>query len=421
MDGPAPSLLLPHRFGRYTLFDFIGRGGMAEIYLARVKTDAGASRLAVIKLILPEYADNKTFADQLVFEAKLAARLDQPNIVQVFDLGREAGRLYIAMDYIEGIDLSTLLSQCAKRGLALPGNFATTFVVEVLKGLDHAHRRTDDAGNALGIVHRDVSPSNVLVSLEGEVKLCDFGIAHANRAVDAQAMGEALVGKAGYMAPEHARGEAVDARADIFAAGVVLWELLSGKRMYRKGTASSLLEVAKDGQVPAFEATHLPDFERIRGIVATALAPNREGRYATAGLFQKDLESWARANRLLGSPLRLGEWLTETFGTDYIEKRRDRERRVRELEEDSRMATLAQLAEEDRASRRTIPDVPSTPELEWRDAEARPQSMIETVPLELPRPMFASIVEKKTSKAPLFTAIAAVIVFAIAILVFFAK
>jgi serine/threonine protein kinase len=380
------SLTLPHRFGRYTLFDFIGRGGMAEIFLARVKTDAGASRLAVIKLILPEYADNKTFADQLVFEAKLAARLDHPNVVQVFDLGREAGRLYIAMDYIEGVDLSTLLRQCAKRGLALPGNFATTFVVEVLKGLDHAHRRTDDAGQALGVVHRDVSPSNVLVSLEGEVKLCDFGIAHANEAVDAQAMGEALVGKAGYMAPEHARGEQVDARADVFAAGVILWELLSGKRMYRKGEAASLLEVAKAGQLPPFEATHLPDFDRIRGIVAKALAPNREERYPSAAAFQKDLEGWARAHRLLGSPLRLGEWLTETFGTEYVERRRDRERRVRELEEESRMATLAQLEAEDRASRGTIPDVPSGPDtvIVNDEPEARP-SAVETAPLTLPK------------------------------------
>ena len=396
----APSLELPHRFGRYTLFDFIGRGGMAEIYLARVKTDAGASRLAVIKLILPEYADNKTFADQLVFEAKLAARLDHPNVVQVFDLGREAGRLYIAMDYIEGVDLATLLKQCAKRGLAMPGNFATTFVVEVLKGLDHAHRRTDDAGQPLGVVHRDVSPSNVLVSLEGEVKLCDFGIAHANEAVDVQAMGDALVGKAGYMAPEHAQGAQVDARADVFAAGVVLWELLSGKRMYRKGERGSLLEVAKEGAVPSFEATHLPDFERIRSIVDKALAPGRDDRYVSAAAFQKDLEGWARANRLLGSPLRLGEWLTETFGTEYVEKRRERERRVRELEEESRMATLAQLEAEDRASRRTLPDSPSHPRLESVIVNDPPLSQVETAPVTLPKSALPEEAAPTKSPAP---------------------
>ena len=386
MDAPSPSLPLPHRFGRYTLFDFIGRGGMAEIYLARVKTDSGASRLAVIKLILPEYADHKAFADQLVFEAKLAARLDHPNVVQVFDLGRESGRLYIAMDYIEGIDLATLLRQCARRELALPGNFATTFVVEVLRGLDHAHRRTGDAGEALGVVHRDVSPSNVLVSLEGEVKLCDFGIAHANDAVDAGAIADALVGKAGYMAPEHARGEPVDARADVFAAGVILWELLSGRRMYRKGGAESLLDVARAAQIPAFQATHLPEVDRIRGIVERALAPNKDERYPTAAAFQRDLEAWARANRLLGSPLRLGEWLTDTFGTEYVERRRDRERRVRELEEESRMATLAQLEAEDRGSRRTIPDAPrSGPEtvIVTEDALAR-ASIVETAPVTLP-------------------------------------
>ncbi len=414
------SLVLPHRFGRYTLFDFIGRGGMAEIYLARVKTDSGASRLAVIKLILLEYAGNKTFADQLAFEAKLAARLDHPNVVQVFDLGREADRLYIAMDYIEGIDLATLLRQCSARGIALPANFATTFVVEVLKGLDHAHRRSDDDGKPLGIVHRDVSPSNVLVSLEGEVKLCDFGIAHANQVVTAHALGDALVGKAGYMSPEHARGESVDARADVFAAGVILWELLSGKRMYRKSETTSLIERAKTGDVPPFDAAHLPDFERIRGIVGKALAANRDDRYATSALLQKDLESWGRASRMMGSQLRLGEWLTETFGTEYIEKRRERARRIRELEDDSRMATLAQLAEEDRASRRTVPDVPSGPLLEIIESLSLPQSQVETMPLALPARVKAPA---PTDGNPMVILLAAAVVtlFALGILAFFAR
>jgi serine/threonine-protein kinase len=252
------------------------------------------------------------------------------------------------------------------------------------------------------------------------VKLCDFGIAHANEAVDAQAMGEALVGKAGYMAPEHARGDQVDARADVFAAGVILWELLSGKRMYRKGEASSLLEVAKAARLPPFEATHLPDFERIKGIVDKALAPSRDDRYASAAAFQKDLEAWARAHRLLGSPLRLGEWLTETFGTEYVERRRDRERRVRELEEESRMATLAQLEAEDRASRSTIPDVPSGPEtvIVNDEPEERP-SAVETAPLTLPKTALPAPPPAQPARSPWPMVVAALVV-AGAVAAFFA-
>jgi serine/threonine protein kinase len=244
----------------------------------------------------------------------------------------------------------------------------------------------------------------VLVSLEGEVKLCDFGIAHANEAVDAHAMGEALVGKAGYMAPEHARGEQVDARAYVFAAGVILWELLSGKRMYRKGESATLLEVAKAGEIPPFEAAYLPDFERIKGIVEKALAPNREERFPTAQAFQKELEAWARPHRLLGSPLRLGEWLTETFGTEYVERRRERERRVRELEEESRVVTLAQLEAEDRVSRNTIPDNPNeigSVIVVVEEPEPEPRaSIVETAPVTLPRTAVRTVADAPSKRFP---------------------
>src|SRR3984885_4518469 len=160
---------LPRKFGRYALFDFIGRGGMAEIFLARAHTELGAARLCVVKQILPEFATHPQFAEMLIHEAKLAARLNHAHIVQVFDLGRERDQLYIAMEYVEGFDLNALLRRCSQKKIPLP--------------LDYAHRRVTDDGKPLGIVHRDFSPSNVGLSLEGEVKVCDFGIAHANDAV----------------------------------------------------------------------------------------------------------------------------------------------------------------------------------------------------------------------------------------------
>ncbi len=336
---------LPRKFGRYTLFDFVGKGGMAEIYLGRSQTELGATRLSVVKLILGEYATFPKFADMLIFEAKLAAQLSHANVVQVYDLGREQDRLFISMEYVEGLDLNALLRRCSKQKIALPTDFALFIITSALRGLDYAHRRTDEAGKPLGIVHRDVSPSNLLISFEGEVKLCDFGIAHANDAVQSlsqsadtngapyrnpdESMSEALQGKAGYMSPEHARGEAIDARADVFAAGIVLWELLAGRRLYRvtdTSTGDSLVELAQKAEIPDLPTRDLPHEQALHAIVKKALAKDRNERYASAAAMLRDLESFAMDARMVASPLRIGEWMEKSFSADLIEKRRARER-----------------------------------------------------------------------------------------------
>ncbi|MEO7113955.1 MAG: serine/threonine-protein kinase [Polyangiaceae bacterium] len=343
MTSPSP---LPRKFARYTLFDFVGRGGMAEIYLGRSTTELGAARLSVVKLILSEYAALPKFAEMLTFEAKLAAQLSHANVVQVFDLGRENDQLFIAMEYVEGFDLNALLRRCSKQKIPLPVEFGLFIVACALRGLDYAHRRTDDTGRPLGIVHRDVSPSNLLISFEGEVKLCDFGIAHANDAMTnlieapvgdgatpyrqpEENLSEALQGKAGYMSPEHARGEVIDARADVFAAGIVLWELLAGRRLYKIGDGSngtSLLEIARKAEIPAFPARGLPHEEKLVAIVNKALAKDKADRYASASAMLKDLEGYAIDARAMASPLKLGEWMAEHFGAEVIERRRARER-----------------------------------------------------------------------------------------------
>jgi serine/threonine protein kinase len=336
----AANVLLPRLFGRYALFDFIGKGGMAEIYLARHKTELGPSRRCVIKQILPELAKDPAFSDMLVHEAKLAARLSHANVVQVLDLGREGERLFIAMEYVEGFDLNDLLRRCSRAKVPLPFELGVHVVCEALKGLDYAHRRTDDEGRPLGIVHRDVSPSNLLVSFEGEVKVCDFGIARANDLLGAggagsaaHELGEALKGKAGYMSPEHARGEAIDARADVFAAGIVLWELAAGRRMYKTAEGrESLLDLARRANVPELPRNGLPGEEKLRSVIAKALTPKREGRYPSAAAMQRDLDGYAAAARLMTSPLALGEWLKKTFGEEILARRRSRERATEALE-----------------------------------------------------------------------------------------
>jgi serine/threonine-protein kinase len=304
---------------------------MAEIYLARSRTELGGTKLVVVKQILPELAENPSFSELLVTEAKLAARLNHANVVQVTDLGRHDGRLFIAMEYVEGFDLNELLKRCSKTKTALPLDFSLFIVVETLKGLAYAHRRTDDEGQPIGIVHRDVSPSNVLISFEGEVKVCDFGIAHANQAVSPKAE-EAIQGKAGYMSPEHARGEPLDARADVFAAGVILWELLAGRRYYKATEGRTLIEMARRAESVPLPERGWAEEADLRAIVARALQVDRNARYPSAQAFLRDLEAYIGKAGLVASQLRFGSWLREKFEDETLETRRVRERATRALE-----------------------------------------------------------------------------------------
>jgi serine/threonine-protein kinase len=226
------------------------------------------------------------------------------------------------------------LKRCTKQKVPLPLEFALLIIGEALKGLGYAHRRLDDDGKPLGIVHRDMSPSNILVSFEGEVKLCDFGIARATELVEPAGVesDDAIKGKAGYMSPEHARGEKIDARADLFAIGIVLWELLAGRRLYKRDDELSLLEQARRAEIPELPKRGLANEEQLYAVVMKALSVDREGRYATAHAMHQDLEAYVAAAKLVASPLRLGEWLVANFGTDMVSQRRARERALAALD-----------------------------------------------------------------------------------------
>ncbi|WP_437286222.1 serine/threonine-protein kinase [Sorangium sp. So ce406] len=324
--------LLPCRLGRYTLFDHIGQGGMADLYLARVRTDLGAARLVAIKEVAPRFAHDPRFVEMLASEARLAAGLRHASIVQVEDLGREDGALFIAMEYVEGFDLRELLRRCARQKVKLPVAFSLLIVVEALQALAYAHRK--------GVVHRDVSPSNVLLSFEGEIKLCDFGIARAHER-SGGTLDEALQGKAGYMSPEQARGEPLDARSDLFATGILLWELLAGRRMYSPGPGASLskeeargelLELARRAEIPPLVERGLPEEAALHAIVARALAVAPDDRYPSAAAMLRDVAAYAAAAELTASPLRFGAWLRDNFGAEMVAARRARERAVRALE-----------------------------------------------------------------------------------------
>jgi serine/threonine protein kinase len=329
--NPSESEALPRPFGtQYVLLDRIGVGGMAEIYLARGRTQSGVGRLAVVKLVLPRLSRDDRFSALLVQEAKLAAQLSHGNVVQTFDLGRESGRLFIAMEYVEGFDLNELLKRCSKQRVPLPFEFALLIVRETLEGLDYAHRKRDADGKPLNIVHRDVSPSNILISFEGEVKLCDFGIALAMNSGEVGT--ETIEGKASYMSPEHARGDSIDARADIFSLSVILWELIAGRRMYRARPGTELIALARAGDVPPLPDKSLPDFERLRAIVHKGLARSPGDRFPTAMAMAHALDEYAMDNGLRATPMALGEFVVEHFGQEILERRRERERAAIALE-----------------------------------------------------------------------------------------
>ena len=288
-EAVAPSG--PDRFGQYELLERIASGGMAELFRARRSGVEGFQKIVAIKKILPHIADNDEFITMFADEAKVAAQLNHPNIVHIYDLGKiEAGGYFIAMEYVEGTDLRTILRSGREVGRPLPIPLAVYVASKVASALDYAHRRRDARGEELRIVHRDVSPQNILISHEGEIKLCDFGIAKADRKVSRTESG-ALKGKLQYMSPEQAWGKPIDHRSDLFSLGCVLHEMLTGERLFRGESDMAVLELVRKADVPAPSRIN-PDVPvALDQIVLKALAREPENRYGTGSEMLRDLES----------------------------------------------------------------------------------------------------------------------------------
>ncbi|HEY2743453.1 MAG TPA: serine/threonine-protein kinase [Polyangia bacterium] len=239
------------QFGKYTLVERLGRGGMAEVWKARISGPAGFQRTLVIKRILPHLVEDEHFKQMFVAEARLSARLNHANIVQVFELGDVDGEFYLAMEYVRGRDLVNLVRGQLVKGVPPPGLGA--FVVrEVCRALAYAHALVDDNGTPLRLIHRDVSPSNVMISFDGAVKLLDFGIAKAlAEANENRTVTGTLKGKFGYMSPEQVEGKDVDHRSDLFAAGICLHEVLTGRRLFKGASDLQTIAMVRDAKVEA--------------------------------------------------------------------------------------------------------------------------------------------------------------------------
>ncbi|HEY7369894.1 MAG TPA: TonB family protein [Thermoanaerobaculia bacterium] len=280
----------PDKFGQYEIIGRIGSGGMAELYKARRSGVEGFQKIVAIKKILPHLANNEEFLAMFADEAKLAAHLNHPNIVHIYDLGKiDGGGYFIAMEYVEGRDLRAILESARQMDTPLPVPLAVYVAAKVASALDYAHRRREADGRELGIVHRDVSPQNILISYEGEIKLCDFGIAKAASKAS-QTQSGALKGKVQYMSPEQAWGRPIDRRSDLFSLGVVLSEMLTGERLFRGEADLTVLEKVRAAEVrpPSTVNPEVPP--NLDAIVMKALAREPEDRYANSSDLLRDLE-----------------------------------------------------------------------------------------------------------------------------------
>ena len=294
-SGAVPRTTPIHTFGKYQITDRIATGGIAEIYQARLEGIGGFQRTFAIKRILPNFSQNAEYVSMLVDEAKVAGLLSHANIVQILDLGQVDGIWYIAMEYVHGRDLGALLRAARDKGLCLPVPHAVFIAIELLKGLEYAHQRQVMRGGrpvALNIVHRDVSPTNILLSYQGEVKLTDFGIARASLKV-AETQAGVIKGQFDYMSPEQAGGARdLDQRSDLFTVGVVLYEMLTGQHPFRAASEVDTIDQVRSGTYKPISEINPEVPFTLETIVDRALRVDRDERYPTATAFKEALDKF---------------------------------------------------------------------------------------------------------------------------------
>jgi serine/threonine protein kinase len=320
--------LIGHRMGKYELVALLALGGTAEIYLARIGGVAGFEKYVVVKCLHDHLADDSEFVRMFLDEARLTAQLDHSNIVQTIELGEESGRYYIVMEYLAGLSLSLVARRAMERvpGGRMPVDLTLCLAAQACAGLHYAHQRTDMSGNPLNVVHRDVSPQNLVVSFEGIVKLVDFGIAKAEMR-DTSTRSGTIKGKFAYMSPEQCTAGLVDHRTDVFAMGVVVHELLTGKRLFKRASTYDTYKAIVESRAPApSEVNHELD-PALDEVVMKALTREREDRYPSAEAFG---EALARALHRRGQAVSAG--MVANFFEQYLGKEmREHAERMRAL------------------------------------------------------------------------------------------
>lgn len=312
--------LKPQIFGRYCLLERLSTGGMAEIFRARLFFPKDPTTYLVIKRILPHFADDAEFITMFVDEARITTQLSHPNICQLYELGRLDGGYYIVMEYIAGRDILSLINWYRRQRSFLPPSQVAYIVAEICAGLDYAHAKRDSRGNPLDVVHRDISPQNVLLGYDGSVKVIDFGIARVSGRRHRTEVG-VLKGKFGYMSPEQVRGDDIDNRSDIFATGILLWEMLTARRLFYSKNEVEIIDRVRTMEIPPPSTVNRDIPPELDAIVARALERDRDLRYQRAGEMEEDLRKWLSGLRPPYSRRAMAAWMQRAYGDEIAEER----------------------------------------------------------------------------------------------------
>jgi serine/threonine protein kinase len=318
--APVVPPLLPQEptiVGRYAIYDRIAAGGMATVHLGRLVGEMGFSRTVAIKRLHPHLAMDPAFVGMFVDEARLAARIRHPNVVQMLDVVVRDDEVFLVMEYIEGESLSAFMRICVAKGEAVPAAVATALMAAVLRGLHAAHEAKNDHGEPLGLVHRDVSPQNVLIDLEGIARVLDFGVAKALGQSHATRDGQ-LKGKLAYMAPEQIMGGAIDRRTDVFAAAVVLWEVLAGRRLFKADGDAQVMHLVLNDKIRA-PSSFMPEVPAaLDALVLKALERDPTKRFETAAEMADALEDAVPPM----APRKLAPWVRGLLGDNLASRAR---------------------------------------------------------------------------------------------------
>ncbi len=314
-ENPAEAALAgPLGFGRYTLLERLAVGGMAEVFRAKITSSHGFEKVVVIKRILPHLAADATFVSMFIDEAKLTAQLTHPKIVQILDFGDVSGQYFTALEYVDGFDSLGLLRVAAQKRVHIPRTLGVFIISELLEALDYAHNARDMEGKPMQIVHRDISPSNIFLSKRGDVKLGDFGIAHAQRR-ESRTQAGTLKGKYGYMSPEQVVGRPIDARSDLFAVGVVLAELLTGRRLFTASADLDVLLKVRDVRLDRLDKYGADLPPALDHIVRKTLKKNARERYQSAVEFREALSDYLYSTGQRVGPIDLRVFAGALFDT----------------------------------------------------------------------------------------------------------
>jgi tRNA A-37 threonylcarbamoyl transferase component Bud32 len=303
--------------GRYRLLRKLASGGMAAVFLASLDTQGGVTRWVAVKLAHPHLSEHRRFVEMFLQEARVASRIDHPQVCAVLEYGESPQGAFIVMEYLHGQPLSAVLKR-RERGALTPMVIAR-IVADAARGLHAAHELRDAHDEPLGVVHQDVSPQNILVLYEGGTKVVDFGVARCNEALSDETRTEELKGKAAYMAPEQFRGRAIDRRVDVFALGVVLWEALTGVRLFKRENDLATMAAVIAGEVPPPSTVSERCPAELDAIVLRALAAEPADRFPSAEAFADALEVWLAAQGRPAGSAQVAQWMKATFATEMAD------------------------------------------------------------------------------------------------------